>query len=270
MAAELTTYVRRALGFRPLGMLFPPHLAVLAAFGLLGFVNPGFLLIGAAVELTYVLAMVTHPRFRALVDREEASAGAETADEAVDRALAVLTPADRARFEAVRQRCEDLIAGAGAEHEADALAGLLQVHLGLLAARAAMARVVASADRGLDGRLQELEARLTAPSLEPALQRSLASQRAVLAQRVEAQEAAERKLEFVEAELTRVEEQVALLGAQAALAAGPGGETSDRVDAIAGAIAETRRWLEEQPDVDAAERAPRPMLRARRVSEPRG
>ncbi|MBA2321088.1 MAG: hypothetical protein H0V89_08030 [Deltaproteobacteria bacterium] len=259
MSPDFGTYVRRAVGFRPFGMLFPPHFALLVAFGLLGILNPGFLLIGLALELLYLLSMVSHPRFRAMVDREYTAAASN--DDAVEQAVARLDPPDQARFRALRARCEELVGEA--EHEAEALSGLLQVHLGLLGARATLGRLVAAADSTIDRRLAEVEARLAESHLESDLRRSLESQRVVLEQRAATQVEAERKLEYVEAELVRVEDQVALLREQAALAAGPTGETTDRVDAIAGAIAETRRWLDTQPNLDGTETVPLPSVRAR-------
>ncbi len=260
MSVGLPRYLRRAFGFRPFGMLFPPHLAVLAGFGLLGALNPGFWLIGAGLELTYLLAMVSHPRFRALVDRE----GDRPAEDELERAIAGLSSSDRRRFEQLRARCERFSALRAEAHEADALSGLLQVHLGLLVARTSLARLVATADTTVPVRLDELDRRLDGEGIDAELQRSLEGQRAVLARRAETRTEAERKLEFVEAELTRVEDEVALLGEQAELDAGPTTGASDRVDAIATGLAETRRWLDAESAAGGSEKVPLPLIRARR------
>ena len=58
MSSPLPRYVTRAFLLKPRGMLFPPNFALLGTFGLLGFVNPGFWLLGAGAELAYLLAVV--------------------------------------------------------------------------------------------------------------------------------------------------------------------------------------------------------------------
>ena len=47
----LFDYVRAAFNARPFGMFVAPNWVGVAAFGLLGFLNPGFWLLGAGLEL---------------------------------------------------------------------------------------------------------------------------------------------------------------------------------------------------------------------------
>ena len=49
-------YVTAAFNARPFGMFVAPNWVGLAAFGLLGVVNPGFWVLGAGLELGYLLA----------------------------------------------------------------------------------------------------------------------------------------------------------------------------------------------------------------------
>ncbi len=68
------TYLKAAFNARPFGMFVAPNWIGLAAIGLLGLTNPGFWLVGAGVELAYLLGLATNPRFqRAIAAR--ASAG---------------------------------------------------------------------------------------------------------------------------------------------------------------------------------------------------
>lgn len=259
-APSLLDYVRRAFWFRPWGMPIPPNLFVLAAFGLLSLREPGFLLLGAGFETLWLLAFVTHPRFRALVDR----AHAPDKDEALKAVVAKLAPESRGRFEALRGRCEALLEGPVSEalgaHHAEALGGLLQVYLQLLAAREGVERLVAEADPTVGERMAEAEARLDLASGE--LRASLEGQVSVLRQRVEGQREAARRLAYAEGELQRVEDQVELLREQAWLDTGAA-TVGPRIDAIAGALAQTRAWLADERVRMGSDEVPAPRLRQR-------
>jgi hypothetical protein len=57
-------YVAAAFNARPFGMFVAPNWIGLGAFGLLGMLNPGFWVIGAGLELGYLLTLSTNPRFQ--------------------------------------------------------------------------------------------------------------------------------------------------------------------------------------------------------------
>src|SRR5690606_20451189 len=58
-----------AFNARPFGMPIPPNWFGIAAFAMLGgFVNPGFWLVGAALEIGYLAALAGNRRFRTVVD----------------------------------------------------------------------------------------------------------------------------------------------------------------------------------------------------------
>jgi len=57
-------YVRAAFNARPFGMFVAPNWIGLGAFGLLGLMNPGFWVLGAGLELGYLLTLSTNPRFQ--------------------------------------------------------------------------------------------------------------------------------------------------------------------------------------------------------------
>ena len=64
MKPGLRDYLRAAFSARPIGMFVPPNWVGLAAFGLLGFLNPGFWLMGFGIELAYLGILASNERFQ--------------------------------------------------------------------------------------------------------------------------------------------------------------------------------------------------------------
>jgi serine/threonine protein kinase len=60
-------YVTAAFNARPIGMFVAPNWVGLAAFGILGINNPGFWVLGAVLELGYLLTLATNRRFQTTV-----------------------------------------------------------------------------------------------------------------------------------------------------------------------------------------------------------
>ncbi|MFZ5480419.1 MAG: hypothetical protein ACOZNI_26890 [Myxococcota bacterium] len=237
-------YVVAAFNAKPRGMLFPPNWALVGAFGLLGILNPGFWLVGAGVELAYLLAMVTNARFRRLV-------------EGVEDLAAKLGEEDRERLAELDLRC-----AAALKNEpglAAALDALRDAYLQLLLTRAAIVSVLREdpeTDRtSLERDLREVQRR--ARNAEDRLRDSLVGQADVLERRLAAWKAAESKLEIVATEISRIEDQVELLREQAVLEHDPA-VTARRVDEVSASLGKTHAWLEQQRAVYGLTGASRP------------
>ena len=68
MKPSLWDYLREAFNARPIGMFFAPNWAMLAGFGLAGYLHdPGWLVLGTGVELGYLLLLGTNARFQRFV-----------------------------------------------------------------------------------------------------------------------------------------------------------------------------------------------------------
>jgi len=103
------SYVRAAFNARPLGMPIPPNWLFLAGVALLGTIDRGFLVLGAGLELAYLGLLSGNERFRRTV-RAEAGSGDESSWNAtVQRLAQQLSPADRARHQALDQRCRAIL-----------------------------------------------------------------------------------------------------------------------------------------------------------------
>ncbi len=251
------TYLPAAFNARPFGMFVAPNWVGIAAFGLLGLTNPGFWLIGAGVEVAYLLGLASNGRFQRAIDARRGGTGDEEWKARQDALLARLSDTDQARYVAFAARCRTILdllqqhdpSGAGVEVQSENLGRLTWVYLKLLLARRAMSRVLKEPTLGetaeLESRLAQLRAQLGNPELTDELRKSLSSQAEILEQRVTQRREGREKLDFLEAEIMRIQEQVELLREQAALSADADG-LSTRLDEITGSLGGASAWLTDQ------------------------
>ena len=269
----------RAFNARPFGMVVPPNWIGLAAAGMLGLVNPGFWVLGAGLELGYLLLLSTNDRFRRTVAAEDSLDARGGWDERITKTLARLTPLDRRRYDALLARCQsilDLQAGhgeppPGLAAQQDGLGRLTWMYLRLLAARHTIDHVLGAeaTDAGeLQRELRRLEERVAGGDLPGELRRSLEGRIEILRQRLAGREDAGKQLAYIDAELTRIEHQVELIREQAALSSDPE-LLSQRIDEIAATLGTTSAWIRDQRQVFGAmddllaESAPPPMARVK-------
>lgn len=254
MSNPLPRYVARAFLLKPRGMLFPPNFALLGLFGVLGVVNPGFWLIGAGAELAYLLAVVSNERFRAAIDRE--ADGTADADREVARRVERLSAAARRRYDEVLERCQAVL-DAGREddhpetiaHRAEVLGNLLGVALALLERKDALDALLSDSGEDFAEKLQALDRRLAGRDLGDELRRSLEAQRDIVAERAAGRRAATERVEAIDSELARIEQQAELLREQTVLDADPA-RVGERIDVLTGTLRSTREWLKEQRRLD--------------------
>ncbi len=273
MRHGLFGYIRAAFNARPLGMPVPPNWIGVAAVGLLGILNPAFWLIGAGVELAYLLLLATNGRFQRLVDATAAAKQTQSAATRLEQALKRLPAADAQRFFALQRRCQTALSETPSDqHEviaaqAQAFGRLAWLYVQLLTARAAIRRVVNLQETGdtqarlvenpglptqslLSAQRDDLQRRLNQPGLSDDLRRSLLAQDEILAQRLAMHAEAKQKIGYIDAELSRVEQQVALVREQALLTAQPDGLRGG-IDAVSEHLSQTTGWLREQQRVYA-------------------
>jgi len=252
----LVDYVRAAFNARPFGMFVAPNWVGVAAFGLLGLVNPGFWLLGAGLELGYLTVLSTNARFQRAIDALSQSGSDRDWQRKISELLQGLGEGDRRRYNALAARCQGVleqqaqIGDVALEAQSAGLGRLLWMYLRLLVARTAIERVIGDASRSepLDRRLQELEAQVSSPNISDDLRRSLNSQLDILRQRIAQQADAREKIKFLDAEIVRIQEQVELIREQAALSTDPE-RLSERIDQIAATLGGTAQWIRDQQQV---------------------
>jgi hypothetical protein len=256
------SYIAAAFNARPFGMFVAPNWVGLTAMGILGIANPGFWLIGAGLEVGYLLTLATNSRFqRTVAATNVASAGSEW-DQKITEALERLSPRDRERYVAFADRCRSIIdlqlqsapTGApGLETQSDGLGRLSWMYLRLLVAQHVIEKVVGESgtEGDLTERLQNLERRAKDKALDEDLRRSLSGQAEILRQRIDRRGEAQRKRAYIDAEIARIEQQVELIREQAALSTDPE-LLSQRIDEITATLGGTSQWIRDQQQVYGA------------------
>jgi hypothetical protein len=275
MKPSLWDYLREAFNARPIGMFFPPNWAMLGGFGLAAgyFRMPEFLVLGAGVELGYLLLLGTNTRFQRFVAGKLGAAGTRQVEARWEKLVASLPDTDRRRYATLAQRCQSVLeqqfhddtSAPGFNSQSDSLGRLTWMYLRLLVTRQGIQRVLREGAvrspgdpppvpgtgapgmsiSGLEKRLAELKRRLADASIGDDLRRSLEGQADLLEQRVARRAEADSKLAFLDAELARIEEQVELIREQAVLSTDPD-HLSQRIDEISATLGTTGEWIADQ------------------------
>ena len=282
MKQGLWTYVKAAFNARPIGMFVPPNWIGIAGVGIAAValgpaLAPGVVLIGAGLELAYLFGLSSSKRFQRVVDGSAKLEDREQWQQRLQAIVAQLDPDDRERFVNLQRRCYTIIEqqrqnGETPELElqGEGLSKLLWIYLRLLRTRQSLLRIIRESldlDRGrgepLDKRLKRLSGEVQSPSISPDLRKSLEGQLEILQQRMEKRRESRDKLAFLDAELIRIEEQVELLREQAVMSTTPSA-VSERIDHIAGTLADTQQWVRDQQqimgNVDEILNEPPPMV----------
>ena len=254
-------YLKAAFNARPFGMLIPPNWIGIAVFGLLGLMNPGFWVIGAGLELGYLGALVTNGRFQRAIAARHSAASEESWSGKIEELAGKLTEADQRRYVALLARCRAILEQqgftgetrpAGLESQSTSLSRLAWLYLRLLLMRQAIDKVLVDetdpSNRRLEQRIADLRKRLSDETINDDLRRSLTSQLDLVEQRKAQRTEGGEKLAFLEAELTRIYEQVELIREQAVLSTDPE-LLSQRIDEIASTLGGTSQWIRDQQQV---------------------
>jgi hypothetical protein len=286
MKSGLWAYVKSAFNARPMGMLVPPNWVGLGAFGLLGLLNPGLWLVGAGVELAYLVTLASNKRFQRTVDAQQTQELTAGSAAKLKQLLDQLGPAERQRYTALEWRCRAIIEqqhlGAGAvadlQLQGEGLGRLLWIYLRLLASRQAFVRLLQEAQRGeagaepLERKIERIQRTLVEPPPESEeLRKSLQSQVEILQQRLNTQREAADKLQYLDAELARIEQQVELVREQAIVSTDPAA-VAQRIDQIAAGLSGTNQWIKDQQQAygqveDVLEEPPPLVVQGSRVAQ---
>lgn len=260
MKPRLWDYLSAAFNARPIGMWIPPNWVGLATFGLFGFLNPGFWLLGAGLEMGYLYTLISSKRFRRVIDGRFAGAKQQTGQLQLGELLSRLEPDEREAYGAMVKRCHGILgqqasgghSPASIASQGEAFNRLLWIFVRLLLTKQALRRLIDesgdSEEKRIAERRLELDEQLKRKDMAEDLRQSLAGQLEILDQRLTKRREARDKLTFVEAELQRLREQVELLREQTVISTSP--ETvSNRIDQITATLTGTTEWIGEQQRV---------------------
>ena len=124
----------------------------MGAIGLIGLEEPGLWIVGAGLELAYLLMLAGNGRFQRFVDGKKILAGKQTSQQQLAGLLAKLMPADQARYGQLAKRCQMILQqqqesrSPDVQIQADGLNKLLFVYLRLMITRAGIVRVLEDGD----------------------------------------------------------------------------------------------------------------------------
>jgi hypothetical protein len=242
----------RVLGAMPLTPM------LLVAFGLAGFFNPGFWLLGLAALVSLVGGRSASARFQKLIAAERLARRASTSDDRMQQTYARLAPGSQARYRALVVLCREILGLAAPASEkapmTDLRAGnlnqLLWLFLRLLSSREGIEDTLARVDRHqLEQALETLRGRIAAVSdAEGPLARSLKATLEIQEKRLANLDTASSSLAVIDAELERIEQQVRLVREESAISGRPE-LLSARLDAVSATLSETSRWMDQHADL---------------------
>jgi hypothetical protein len=264
MKPTLWDYIRAAFNARPAGMFVPPNWIGLGVFGLLGLLNPGFWIIGLGCEFAYLGWLSSNSRFQNLVDGDRMMDAQRNWQSRLYELIKQLPPDDQQRYRALEARCHEIlqhqsrgtVLSTGLEEQGTGLGRLVWIYLRLLLTRESIKKMIREASRSpeeaqLERRIESAQKQLQEPSISEELRKSLTAQIEILQQRQEKKREAVEKLAFLDAELTRIREQVELLREQAVLSTDP--ETvSQRIDQVTTTLGGTNQWIRDQQKIYGA------------------
>lgn len=260
-----TDYLKEAFHRRsrvPLLGKLPLNYLALATFAVLGLANPGFLLLGAAAEISYLALLSGNKRFQKLIRGERLLTAQSEHESKVQHSLARLTEPSQRRYRRLLGQCREILGISEALDErsleslqqmrAGGLNQLLSIFLRLLTSREVLVDTIGRTDRdSVESEVEELEQKVVETPEDSSLRRSLQGSLDIQRKRLENLDKARDNLQVLDAELGRIEHQVALILEEAAVS-GKAEILSQRLDEVTGALTETNRWMEQHQEIFGA------------------
>lgn len=260
----LKDFLFSAFNAKPAGMFVSPNWIGISAFGLLGvFLNPGFLLLGAGLELAYLFGMINNSRFQQYVRGVELSKASMGRQKQILTMINNLVPEAKNRFERLQRRCLSILdfyqKSVAVEIEIiqrhnQSLNRFLWIFLQLLSTKQLIAGLIRETNFSAEFRInihkqiEELQKQAGDATASPELRRSLESQSDILRQRIQVLGTADEKLKYIDAELARIEQQIELLREQAAISK-DSLSISNRIDDVSSSLGETTEWIKQQQEI---------------------
>lgn len=263
MKLGLWDYIRAAFNARPIGMFVPPNWIGLGGVALLAMaVDPAVLLLGAGLELMYLYVLAHNPRFQRIVNGRQMLQARQQWQDRLSTMVSNLAGEDQRRYRTLEQRCQtilqqqnvDAAAAPDLQTQGEGLGRLLWMYLRLLLTRQSINRLLRESSASVDeheplgDRIENLQDELKKETLGVELRKSLTGQLEILQQRMQSQQDARQKLEFLEAELTRIQEQIELIREQSVFSTDPAA-VSQRIDQISASLGETGQWIRDQQQI---------------------
>ncbi|MBA3915710.1 MAG: hypothetical protein H0X25_18030, partial [Acidobacteriales bacterium] len=190
-----------------------------AAFGILGFAQPAFWLLGLAVEATVVPSLAFNPRFQRIVEARSLEASPEDVDQKRKALIQLLDTGAQQRLLAMAKKCHQVLdvyrsqqaEAYVIETNDHALKNLEWVYLKLLVAQHHLLSPTTDTEQTLEKKIEHLQADLKDGEENESLRQSKAATLNILEKRLTTMRKKQETLEEIESDLTRMDNQVDLI-----------------------------------------------------------
>ena len=235
----------------------PLNILALAGFGILGFGNPAFWLLGLAYEAAYLMLMAGSQRFQAIVQGTKLLQQRELWQGKQDNIYANLDSTSQGRYRRLLQDCSQILKNTetlsvkptSEDLRSGGLNQLIWLFLKLLYSKIKIRDITEQVSRGeLEADIAKLSAKLAKESENTAIFRSLQGTLEIEKKRLENLIKADDSLKVIDAELDRIEKQVTLLREEASIASDPD-TVSVRLDGVMQSLQGTNKWISEQNEL---------------------
>jgi len=247
----------------------------------------------AAVEMSYLAGLASHPKFQAYVDAKKHKAtrqeqGQQVVQPALGRMFAAIDPASRARFEALRRRARELrtlaqevrpgaqAVGPVNDMQNESINKLLWIFLKLLYSRFSIERFLRTThEQELQNELNTINTKIEAlgdvtedTSNEARMRRSLIDTLASVQLRLDNLTQAQENFEFLGLEINRLENKITSIAELAVSRQDPDFITSE-VDGVAATMQQTEAAINDLHllDIEGADAPPPAFLDAQYLAQ---
>ena len=198
----------------------PVNVLGVAAFGILGFAQPAFWLLGLAIEATVLPSLAFNPRFQKVVQAEQVQLSESDAEQKRRALVNVLEPQTKQRLSKLIDRCNQVIdvyrsqqaEGFVLDSNMQALTSLQWVYLKLLVARHHLLNPLnGETQQTLGEKIKELEDDLRNGEETESLRQSKTATLGILKKRLTTMARKKQTLAEIESDLTRIDNQIDLI-----------------------------------------------------------
>jgi len=235
----------------------PLNKVLLGGLAILGFANPGFWLLGVAIEAAFLLLLAGNERFQRLLQANRMEQSTQNWAERQRHLLAALDPESQRRYRrlletgaAVLHSSENLpVKETGEDLRAGSLNQLNWMFLKLLTSRNRIREILAqTSKKDLEQEIDELTGKLAGEDPTSAVARSMQGTLDIQKRRLGNILQAESSLKVMEAELDRIEKHVTLLQEESQVSSDPA-MLSDRLDGVMESLQGTSKWMAENNEL---------------------
>ena len=197
----------------------PVNVLGAVAFGILGFAQPAFWLLGLAVEAAVVPALAFNPRFQKIVEAQSLELSEGHAEKKRMALIRLLENAAQQRLWALATKCNQVLDVYRSQQAEDfiiesndhALKNLEWVYLKLLVARHHLLSPSNETEQSLEKKAESLEKDLRNGEETESLRQSKIATLNILKKRIATMRKKQETLEEIESDLTRIDNQVDLI-----------------------------------------------------------